>query len=64
MAQTLEGGLDAGGLRVALVVSRFNDFVTDKLLQAAVACLEEHGCAAESQTVVRVPGAWEIPHAA
>lgn len=64
MPQTLEGGLDAGDLRVAIVVSRFNDFVTGKLLAGAEACLERHGCSAERRVVVRVPGAWELPLAA
>jgi 6,7-dimethyl-8-ribityllumazine synthase len=60
---TREGRLDGKGVRVALVVSRFNDFVTAKLLSGAEDCLERHGCKAEQRTVVRVPGAWEIPQA-
>lgn len=64
MGRSLEGNLDAGGVRVALVVSRFNEFITDRLLEGAEGCLERHGCAAATRTVVRVPGAWEIPQAA
>ena len=56
--------LDGSRIRVALVVSRFNDSVTDKLLDGAEHCLERHGCTAERRKVVRVPGAWEIPQAA
>jgi 6,7-dimethyl-8-ribityllumazine synthase len=56
--------LDGSGVRVALVVSRFNDFVTTKLLAGAEACLEGHGCSESARTVVWVPGAWEIPQAA
>jgi 6,7-dimethyl-8-ribityllumazine synthase len=60
---TREGRLDGSGIRVALVVSRFNDLVTAKLLSGAEDCLERHGCTAEQRTVVRVPGAWEIAQA-
>lgn len=61
---TREGRLDGSGIRVALVVSRFNDFITAKLLSGAEDCLERHGCPAEQRMVVRVPGAWEIAQAA
>jgi 6,7-dimethyl-8-ribityllumazine synthase len=61
---TREGLLDGTGIRVALVVSRFNDLVTAKLLSGAEDCLERHGCTADCRTVVRVPGAWELPLAA
>lgn len=64
MTRILEGHLDAQGMKVALIVSRFNDFVTSALLRGAEDCLERHGCAAEGRTVVRVPGSWEIPQAA
>ncbi len=59
-----EAPLDGSRIRVALVVSRFNDLVTEKLLEGAERCLERHGCTAERRKVVRVPGAWEIPQAA
>lgn len=64
MSGVLEGGHEARGVRVALVVSRFNDFVTEKLLAGAVDCLDRNGGGAADRTVVRVPGAWELPQAA
>lgn len=62
--RVVEGDLDATGLRFAVVVSRFNGFITDRLLDAALDVLLRHGARAEDVTVVRVPGAWEIPQAA
>ena len=59
--QVIEGHLDAQGLRFALVVSRFNEALTSRLESGAVDCLVRHGAAEEHITVVRVPGAWEIP---
>ncbi len=64
MSTTLQGQLDAQGIKVALVVSRFNEFVTGRLLQGAEDCLDRHGCTREQRAVVKVPGAWEIPQAA
>lgn len=64
MSTTLQGQLDAQGIKVALVVSRFNEFVTGRLLQGAEDCLDRHGCTQEQRTVVKIPGAWEIPQAA
>jgi 6,7-dimethyl-8-ribityllumazine synthase len=52
------------GRRIAIVVSKFNDFVTDRLRAGALAALEAAGVAAADVTVVRVPGAFEIPMAA
>jgi len=60
----VEGDLDASGLRFAVVVSRFNGFITERLLDGALDVLLRHGARAEDVTVVRVPGAWEIPQAA
>ncbi len=51
-------------MRFALVASGFNDFICGRLLAATEDCLERHGAGAESRTVVRVPGSWEIPLAA
>jgi 6,7-dimethyl-8-ribityllumazine synthase len=51
-------------MRIAIVVSRFNDFVTERLLQGAQQCLREEGLAAGDVQVLRVPGAFEIPIAA
>jgi 6,7-dimethyl-8-ribityllumazine synthase len=62
--KTLAGSLDATGLRIGVVVSRFNEFITEALAQGALARLAKHGCAAENITVVKVPGAWELPIAA
>lgn len=64
MARVLQGMLDASGMRIALVVSRFNDFVTRRLLEGAKDCLTRHGAADDSITVVWVPGSWELPQAA
>lgn len=59
MTQTNEGSHDAGGLRGAIVVSRFNEFVTSRLLEGAQRALEH--CGAENTEIFHVPGAWEIP---
>ena len=61
---TIEGKLDATGLKTAIVASRFNDFVTTKLIEGAVDCLSRHGAAEKEITVVRVPGSFELPLAA
>lgn len=61
MAKTLEGHLDAKGLRVALVVSRWNEVVVDRLLAGALDCLVRHGADPGALTVVKVPGSWELP---
>jgi 6,7-dimethyl-8-ribityllumazine synthase len=54
----------AGGRRFAIVVSRFNDMITDRLLVGARTCLESHGVPDDDVDVVSVPGAWELPIAA
>lgn len=59
--RTIEGGLDARGARFAIVVSRFNAFITERLLEAAVDTLVRLGAKPQDVTVVRVPGAWELP---
>lgn len=64
MTHLLEGKLDAKGMRFALVVSRTNDFVSNRILAGAEDCLERHGAGADGRTVVRVPGSWELPQAA
>ncbi len=56
------GQLNANGKRFAVIVSRFNSFLSDSLLKGALDCLERHG--AEEVDVVRVPGAYELPFAA
>ncbi|MCX7407571.1 MAG: 6,7-dimethyl-8-ribityllumazine synthase [Planctomycetota bacterium] len=60
----LEGSLIVGDDRAAIVVSRFNDLVTERLLAGAVDTLHRHGLADDRITVVRVPGAFELPLAA
>jgi 6,7-dimethyl-8-ribityllumazine synthase len=62
--QTIQGSGRAAGLRFAVVVSKYNDFVTDRLQAGALAALSAAGAAANDITVVRVPGAFEIPLAA
>jgi 6,7-dimethyl-8-ribityllumazine synthase len=57
----IEGRLDGAGLRVALVVARFNDLVTRRLLEGALDGLRRHGVGADDVTVAWVPGAVEIP---
>src|SRR5437879_11986814 len=59
--RTLEGDLTAGELRFAIVVSRFNSFITDRLLAGAMDALTRAGAAADMIDVVKVPGSWEIP---
>jgi 6,7-dimethyl-8-ribityllumazine synthase len=56
-----EGHLDAASLRFGIVVSRFNEFVTDRLLAAALEVLKKAGVSEERIQVVKVPGAFEIP---
>ncbi|MGB7191264.1 MAG: 6,7-dimethyl-8-ribityllumazine synthase [Acidobacteriaceae bacterium] len=63
-AAAVEGELIATGMRFAIVVSRWNSLITDRLLQGALDCLYRSGAAKADVTVVRVPGAWEIPAAA
>jgi 6,7-dimethyl-8-ribityllumazine synthase len=57
----IEGGLGAAGLRFGIVVSRFNSFITERLLGAAVDALERAGAAGKDVDVVRVPGSFELP---
>ena len=62
--KTLEGKLTAKNMKIAIVVARFNEFITSKLLSACVDCLIRHEAADEDLTVAWVPGAFEIPMAA
>jgi 6,7-dimethyl-8-ribityllumazine synthase len=57
----IEGDLSAKGLRFAIIVGRFNSFISDRLLAGALDALTRSGCAEENITVVRVPGSWEMP---
>lgn len=60
----MDGELKASGLRFGIVVSRFNSFITERLLAATTDALERAGAAGEDVNVVRVPGAFELPLAA
>jgi len=57
----IEGGLSAAGLRFGIVVSRFNSFITERLLSAALDALERAGATGKDVDVVRVPGSFELP---
>lgn len=61
MAKMLEGLLQAQGMRFALVVGRFNDFIGSKLMEGAMDTLKRHGAHEDDITVAWVPGAFEIP---
>ncbi len=61
MPRVVEGRLKADGFRFAIVVSRFNDFVSGKLVDGALDALVRHGASAEDIVLVKVPGAFEIP---
>ncbi len=58
---TIAGDLIVRKQRFAVVVSRFNEFITSRLLAAAVDTLERHGCPRADISVIWVPGAWELP---
>jgi len=58
---TFEGQLSAAGLRFALIVSRFNSFITDRLLAGAMDALSRTGADPAAIDLVKVPGSWEIP---
>jgi len=64
MVKTFEGKLTAKGLKFGLVVSRFNSFISDRLLEGAMDALRRSGAEEEDCVVIRVPGAFEIPLAA
>ncbi len=57
----IDGGLSAAGLRFGILVSRFNSFITERLLAAAVDALERAGAASKEVDVVHVPGSFELP---
>lgn len=64
MYRTFEGNLLGQGLRIGIVVSRFNEFITSKLLSGALDALKRHGTEESAVDVAWVPGAFEIPFAA
>lgn len=61
MPHTVEGNLVASNMRTAIVVSRFNAFICERLLEGTLDCLVRHGADADDQSIVWVPGAFEIP---
>ncbi len=61
MVNTVEGQLNAKDFKFALIVSRFNDFVSSRLVDGAMDALTRHGAQTENVDLVRVPGAFEIP---
>jgi 6,7-dimethyl-8-ribityllumazine synthase len=61
MPKIIEGHLNAASLRFAIVVSRFNSFISERLLAGALDALNRSGAAADQIDVVKVPGSWEIP---
>ncbi|OEU48492.1 MAG: 6,7-dimethyl-8-ribityllumazine synthase [Desulfuromonadales bacterium C00003096] len=61
MARIIEGKLDAKGFKVGIVVSRFNSFICERLLEGATDTLVRHNADDDDIDVVRVPGAFEIP---
>jgi len=61
MPSVYEGKISAEGKKFALVVSRFNDFISDKLLTGAIDALSRHGARDEDIDIVKVPGSFEIP---
>ena len=58
---TISGMLDAKGLKIAILATRFNDFIVDRLTGGALDYLERHGLDAKNITIVRIPGAFEMP---
>jgi 6,7-dimethyl-8-ribityllumazine synthase len=60
----VQGSLDASQLRIGIVISRFNEFITEQLARGAYQVLVQHGCAEQNLRVISVPGAWELPMAA
>jgi len=61
MVKKIEGCFDARGLKMTLIVSRFNEFISTKLLDGALDCLRRHGIKEDDVSVVWVPGSFEIP---
>jgi 6,7-dimethyl-8-ribityllumazine synthase len=59
--QMIEGDLHAAGLKIAIVVARFNSFITERLLAGALDTLTRSGCNPGDIEIVKVPGSWELP---
>jgi 6,7-dimethyl-8-ribityllumazine synthase len=63
-ANVVEAKLDASGMKTAIVASRFNNFIVEKLVDGAVDALVRHGAEPTDQEIIWVPGSWEVPLAA
>jgi 6,7-dimethyl-8-ribityllumazine synthase len=61
LPRTIEGSLVDSGGRYVIVAPRFNEFIVDRLIEGAIGALARHGAAADAVTVVRCPGAFELP---
>jgi 6,7-dimethyl-8-ribityllumazine synthase len=59
--KVIEGNLDAKGLKFAILVTRFNSLITDRLLSGALDALTRTGCAADDIEIIKAPGSWELP---
>jgi len=59
--KTIQGNLDGKGLKIGIIVSRFNDFITEKLLTGAIESLKMHGVSDANIEVIKIPGAFELP---
>ena len=59
--KTIQGRMEAKGLKIAIVATRFNDFMVDHLIGGAVDYLTRHGAAKDDLTLIRIPGAFELP---
>ncbi len=64
MIKTFQGNIDGKDIKVSIVISRFNSFITEKLLSGAIDCLTRHNVKEEAIKVYWVPGAFEIPSVA
>jgi 6,7-dimethyl-8-ribityllumazine synthase len=61
LPKEISGSLKGEGLKIAIVTSRFNEFITDRLLSGAMDALQRHGVASDEITVARTPGGFEVP---
>ncbi|MEA3363715.1 MAG: 6,7-dimethyl-8-ribityllumazine synthase [Thermodesulfobacteriota bacterium] len=61
MSKIIEGTLEAKNYRFGIIVSRFNSFISDRLLEGTIDTLIRHGADSEQMTIVKVPGAFELP---
>src|SRR4030065_768306 len=61
MVRTVEGDRQGQGLKVAIVASRFNGFITERLVEGALDALRRHGVQEKDITLVKVPGSFELP---